>query len=137
MVHLIGGAVVGAAPELAYDGLARCLANQGFLVIASPLTAGGSLSFGGLFDHGALALRAAEDFSGAWTEVEARYGPRASRSLKVCGLGHSLGAKLHLLIGSDPELAKAASPPGCNRVANVLVGRPGNERKNRITTFRT
>jgi hypothetical protein len=42
-----------------------------------------------------------------------------SRALLSVQFGHSLGAKLHLLIGADPALLQLASP--VPRAANVLV----------------
>ena len=115
VVHLIGGAVVGLTPRLSYDGLSQLLAARGFLVVATPLL----VSRGGLFDHWGLAEQCAEDFATCWPTVVERYGPAAASSFRLFGLGHSLGAKLHLLVCSDPELNKIASP--VPRAANVLV----------------
>jgi hypothetical protein len=47
------------------------------------------------------------------------FASRACSLSRGLQFGHSLGAKLHLLIGADPNLLELASP--VPRAANVLV----------------
>ena len=51
--------------------LSEGLARRGFLVVATPLAAD-SLRIGSIWNHGRLAVAAAEDFREAWTTVEER-----------------------------------------------------------------
>lgn len=110
IIHFIGGAVVGAAPQQSYKPLLEGLSAQGFLVIATPI----SLN---QFDHQGEACEAARQFRLAYAEVEDYYGVRMAARIPVFGLGHSLGAKLHVLLSSYPEVLAA----GRGRKANVLL----------------
>lgn len=87
VVHFLGGAFVATAPQLTYRSLLEYLAEQGYVVIATP--------FVNTFDHTTIAHRVMRNFNLALeyvvTDVVQRYLP-------VYGVGHSMGCKLHLLI---------------------------------------
>lgn len=64
VVHFLGGAFVGAAPQLSYRSLIEALASRGIIVITTP--------FGTSFDQ----LRAAD-------EVQYKFD-RCCKALEVC-----------------------------------------------------
>jgi hypothetical protein len=100
LIHFLGGAFVGTAPTVTYRGLLTQLAQQGYGIIATP--------FLNTFDHQAIARTVLNRFE---TIVERLQGqqqlPRGY--LPVYGLGHSMGCKLHLLIGSLYEVERAGN----------------------------
>lgn len=110
VVHFLGGAGVGVFPRNSYGALLTALADNGFLIIATrvPLNE---------FNHQELACDVARDFRLAYREVESLYGRSAARRIPLFGLGHSLGAKVHVLLNSYPEVSDVAK----RRKANVLV----------------
>lgn len=75
--------------------------RKGFLIIATrvPLNE---------FNHQELACDVARDFRLAYREVESLYGRSAARRIPLFGLGHSLGAKVHVLLNSYPEVSDVA-----------------------------
>lgn len=91
IVHFLGGAFVATAPHLTYRWLLEQLAAQGFAVVATP--------FVNTLDHNAIAKSVLQSFDRTVAELHARSLLRR-RYLPIYGLGHSMGCKLHLLIGS-------------------------------------
>lgn len=112
VVSFLGGAFVGAAPQLAYGPLLEAVAARGAVVVATPY----QLSF----DHGPTADRVQYDLERCLraldAEAEDSLGttnlPRVS-ALPLWGLGHSLGSLLHLLV--------CARYPYAARRGNVLM----------------
>ncbi|PRW32674.1 plant MCA23-20 [Chlorella sorokiniana] len=96
LVQFIGGSFVGAAPQLAYGPLLEALAARGALVVAVP--------YGTSFDH----LRVADEVHFKFERCLKALGPQAIR-LQRYGVGHSLGALLHALIGSRYPIASAGN----------------------------
>jgi Protein of unknown function (DUF1350) len=95
IVHFLGGAFIAAAPQVTYRWLLEELAQRGYLIIATP--------FVNTFDHSTIA----EDVLGRFERTRrelARTQIRDAATLPVYGLGHSMGCKLHLLIGSEFEV---------------------------------
>jgi hypothetical protein len=90
IIHFLGGAFVAAAPQVTYRGLLEFLAVQGYVVVATP--------FVNTFDHTAIAQRVYR-LSNLALETLQEDLPQL-RSLPIYGVGHSMGCKLHLLIGS-------------------------------------
>jgi hypothetical protein len=90
VIHFLGGAFVAAAPHLTYRRLLECLANEGYIIIATP--------FVNTFDHEDIAETVLWSFNRALSRLRDR--ENLSRALPIYGLGHSMGCKLHLLIGS-------------------------------------
>lgn len=111
VVHFVGGALVGVIPRQAYGALLEALAAAGYAVIATP----DPQLLG--FDHGAAARSVCARYADASAAIRQRYGVDELR-LPVFGLGHSLGAKVLLLAGSDPDCEATL---GVRRAANALL----------------
>jgi len=91
IVHFLGGAFVGTAPQIAYRSLLESLADRGYAIAAIPFITS--------FDRGAIAREVLNRFETILARLHAR-DRLGSSALPIYGLGHSLGCKLHLLIGS-------------------------------------
>lgn len=89
IAHFLGGAFVAAAPQVTYRALLEFLASQGFAVVATP--------FVNTFDHAAIAQRVMRNSNLAFDYLE---NDVIKRRLPIYGVGHSMGCKLHVLIGS-------------------------------------
>ncbi|HEY9648603.1 MAG TPA: DUF1350 family protein, partial [Chroococcidiopsis sp.] len=90
VVHFLGGAFVAAAPHVTYRALLEALADHGYVVVATP--------FVNTLDHVAIAQRVVRTFNLGLEYL--RDEVLRQRYLPIYGLGHSMGCKLHLLIGS-------------------------------------
>jgi hypothetical protein len=88
IAHFLGGAFVAAAPQVTYRALLEFLAAQGFAVVATP--------FVNTFDHAAIAHRVMRNSNLAFDYIE----HKLKRQFAIYGVGHSMGGKLHVLIGS-------------------------------------
>lgn len=111
LVHFVGGVLVGLLPRVAYGPLLEGLADAGYAIIATP-----DQQLVG-FDHALAAENVAARFRRAALALEVRSGVPLAE-LPVFGLGHSLGAKVLLLIGADARLRRAMGTP---HFANALV----------------
>jgi len=113
VIHFLGGAFVGASPQVAYALLIEELANEGYVVISTPYDL--------TFNHAACALKAAQSLDRCLTQLcilPTAMSPRpnssltadetAFQSLPLFTLGHSNGALLHLLASSLPECQNTA-----------------------------
>jgi hypothetical protein len=117
VIHFIGGAFVGAAPHFAYRFFLDELADEGYIIIATPY----KLTFNYLELCADIRARLAP----ALAEVDSEFG-----RLPTVGLGHSCGALLHALLSSlfpedpadeiEPDKAALSSQPS-RRVANILI----------------
>lgn len=102
IVHFLGGAFLAAAPHLTYRWLLEALYQADYAVIATP--------FINTFDHRAIAAETLTTFEQGLTVL---YKKRPElTALPIYGLGHSMGCKVHLLIGSLPEAAQRAPRNG-------------------------
>lgn len=110
LVHFLGGAFVGAAPQLAYRPLLEALAARGVVVVATP--------FSTSFDH----LRVADGVHYQFGRAVAALGDEVAQ-LPVFGVGHSLGSLLHLLICArySPQRAGNALMAFNNRPATDTI----------------
>lgn len=90
IIHFLGGAFVATAPQVTYRNLLEYLASEGYAIVATP--------FVNTLDHTTIAQRVMRTSNLALehltTQVFQQY------SLPIYGIGHSMGCKLHLLIGS-------------------------------------
>jgi len=111
LVHFVGGVLVGLVPRVAYGPLLEGLADAGYAIVATP-----DQQLVG-FDHAVAAEGAALRFARAARALEIDHGLRLVE-MPVFGLGHSLGAKVLLLIGADAELRRVMGAP---HFANALV----------------
>ncbi|MGB3533492.1 MAG: DUF1350 family protein [Microcoleaceae cyanobacterium] len=100
IIHFLGGAFVASAPQLTYRWLLESLAQQGYGIIATP--------FINTLDHRLIAKQVLWTFEDC---LEDLYTSRLlrRRTLPIYGLGHSMGCKLHLLIGSSFPVERAGN----------------------------
>jgi Protein of unknown function (DUF1350) len=100
MIHFLGGAFVATAPHLTYRCLLEQLASKGYVVIATP--------FINTLDHIAIAKTVLLNFE---RTVERLHDSALLRKLYLptYGIGHSMGCKLHLLIGSLCPVERAGN----------------------------
>lgn len=93
VVHFIGGVFVGATPQLTYRLFLERLCERGLIIIATPYASG--------FDHMKIADEAQFKFDRCLRTLrdDPIYQPSVE-TLPVFGVGHSLGALTHLLIGA-------------------------------------
>ncbi|WP_427159494.1 DUF1350 family protein [Aliinostoc sp. HNIBRCY26] len=91
IIHFLGGAFVATAPHLTYRWLLEQIAAKGYVIIATP--------FVNTLDHIAIAKTVLLNFD---RTIERLHDSGALRKayLPTYGLGHSMGCKLHLLVGS-------------------------------------
>lgn len=90
VVHFLGGAFVAVAPHVTYRMLLEFLGAQGYAVIATP--------FINTFDHRDIAQQVLEQFE--WALMGLKKTVLRGKTVPIYGIGHSMGCKLHLLIGS-------------------------------------
>jgi hypothetical protein len=100
IVHFLGGAFVAAAPHITYRLLLEDLAKEGYAIVATP--------FINTFDHRSIASEVYNSFEDT-VELLQRRGYLTDRYLPIYGVGHSMGCKLHLLIGSMYEVERAGN----------------------------
>lgn len=87
LIHFVGGAFVGAAPQVAYRQLLELLASRGALIVATPYATG--------FDH----LRTVDEVYFKFSRCLKALGPSV-QVLPSYGVGHSLGSLLQVLMCS-------------------------------------
>ncbi|PAX45660.1 DUF1350 family protein [Brunnivagina elsteri] len=100
IIHFLGGAFVATAPQITYRLLLEALAEEGYIVIATP--------FVNTFDHNAIAKQVLLNFERALVRLEER-GILGNGYFPIYGIGHSMGCKLHLLIGSNFSVERAGN----------------------------
>lgn len=93
IVHFVGGTVFGSNPKLWYSGLLEAIVrNTSVAVVVTPIPV---TLFQNPLEHVRLAKSLQRSFRLAWTKVlEDEYGPTTLEGIPVCGMGHSLGARL-------------------------------------------
>ena len=91
IIHFLGGAFVGVTPHITYRYLLECLGRKGYVIIAT--------SFINTFDHRAIARSVLNRFETILERLQAQ-NAFGQGYFPIYGLGHSMGCKLHLLIGS-------------------------------------
>ncbi len=99
IVHFLGGAFIAAAPNVTYRSLLEHLGDRGYVVVATP--------FINTLDHFAIATQVLDSFDQALRHLRSRILRR--RYLPIYGIGHSMGCKLHLLIGSLFPIQRAGN----------------------------
>jgi hypothetical protein len=111
IIHFLGGAFVAAAPHLTYRWLLEALYAEGYAVVATP--------FVNTFDHRAIASETLTTFNQGL--IFLRKQRPELKDLPIYGLGHSMGCKVHLLIGSD-----LINTPNAPTNAQINTPRAGN-----------
>ncbi|GBF82086.1 DUF1350 family protein [Aphanothece sacrum] len=91
IIHFLGGAFVGTAPNFTYRWLLEQLGKEGYGVVATP--------FVNTFDHLAIARSVLNRFENIIDRLQTN-NIVGQGYLPIYGIGHSMGCKLHLLIGS-------------------------------------
>ncbi|MDJ0690197.1 MAG: DUF1350 family protein [Xenococcaceae cyanobacterium MO_188.B32] len=100
IVHFLGGAFVATAPQITYRSLLEQLGKEGYAIVATP--------FLNTFDHGAIALEVLNRFETIIDRLQ-KTNALGKRYLPIYGVGHSLGCKIHLLIGSLFKVERAGN----------------------------
>ncbi|OVA12364.1 Protein of unknown function DUF1350 [Macleaya cordata] len=98
IIKFLGGAFVGAVPEVTYSHLIELLAKEGYLIISVPYNV--------TFDHSQAAREVYERFNACLDLIlrsgipDANLAARELVDLPLFSVGHSNGALLQLLTGS-------------------------------------
>lgn len=93
VVHFVGGAILGQFPELCYSSLLCPFADRtGLAIICTPYELKS--------DHLSLAEEAGHDFQVALQAAAGQFGWPLDR-MPCLAMGHSLGAKLQVLLNCD------------------------------------
>ncbi|KAK7377149.1 hypothetical protein VNO80_02569 [Phaseolus coccineus] len=98
IIKFLGGAFIGAVPEVTYGYLIEFLAKEGFLVVVVPYNV--------TFDHSQAAKQVYERFQACLGTIltsglpQANLSPAQLKDLPLFSVGHSNGALLQLLTGS-------------------------------------
>ncbi len=100
IIHFLGGAFVATLPHLTYRWLLENLADQGYLIIATP--------FVNTLDHIAIAKSVLLKFERTIESLQDS-GKLRKLYLPTYGVGHSMGCKIHLLIGSLFSVQRAGN----------------------------
>ncbi|UKP00159.1 DUF1350 family protein [Nostoc sp. UHCC 0870] len=100
IIHFLGGAFVATAPHLTYRWLLEQLAAKEYVIIATP--------FVNTLDHIAIAQSVLLNFDRTIERLHDS-GKLRKLYLPTYGLGHSMGCKLHLLIGSVFPVERAGN----------------------------
>ncbi|CAM6007695.1 unnamed protein product [Sphagnum balticum] len=109
LIHFLGGAFIGAAPDVTYSFFIELLAKEGFLIVATPYNV--------TFDHTVSAQviqnrfnRCLDILSTSSRFLRAELSPDNVAALPIFSVGHSNGALMQVLIGSlcsDSRLPQA------------------------------
>ena len=100
IVHFLGGAFVATAPQVSYRSILEELSRAGFAIIATP--------FLNTFDHFAIAREVLNRFETVLERLQ-KTNKLSSGYLPIYGIGHSMGCKLHLMIGSLYDVERAGN----------------------------
>jgi hypothetical protein len=112
VLHFVGGTLFGSAPSVWYQQLLRDLVqhtNVAVLATSIPVTIRQSP-----LQHVALARTVQRQFRTAWRDVLLDEYGEDVRHVPVCGVGHSLGARLLVVLATlppDTRPTKAWRPP--------------------------
>uniref|UniRef100_A0A7S3V603 Uncharacterized protein n=1 Tax=Chaetoceros debilis TaxID=122233 RepID=A0A7S3V603_9STRA len=116
IVHFIGGTLFGSYPLQFYKPLLESIAEQSNSIIVAtsiPVT----LSSNPL-NHFAITKEIATNFRNAYRNIIAdEYGKSAANKMKIVGLGHSLGSRLHAILSTSEKCKKI----GFEREGNIFV----------------
>ncbi|CAM6093459.1 unnamed protein product [Calypogeia fissa] len=114
IIKFLGGAFIGASPDLVYSHFIELLAKEGFIIVATPYNV--------TFDHAVSAQRIHKKFNDTLS-ILYNFGvpslglmPDDLSELPVYSVGHSNGALMQVLIGS-----LCTENPGQLPKANAIV----------------
>lgn len=114
LIHFLGGALVGAAPDVTYRYLLEKLSQNGYLIVATPY----NLSF----DYLKACDGILQKFETIAPSLARQYGP-----IPVIGVGHSCGALLQVII-----TCLFTDTP---RAGNILMSYNNKEVKDAVPLF--
>lgn len=100
IIHFLGGAFVATAPHISYRSILEQVGKAGYGIIATP--------FLNTFDHFAIAREVLNRLETVLERLH-KTNKLGKRYLPIYGMGHSMGCKLHLLIGSLYEVERAGN----------------------------
>ncbi|MBD2138919.1 DUF1350 family protein [Anabaena sp. FACHB-1237] len=100
IIHFLGGAFVATVPHVTYRWLLEHLADAGYVIIATP--------FLNNLDHIAIAKSVLINFERTLEKLQDSTS-LGELYLPIYGVGHSMGCKLHLLIGSLFSVKRAGN----------------------------
>ena len=100
IIHFLGGAFVATAPQISYRSFLEQVGQEGYGIIATP--------FLNTFDHIAIAREALNRFETILERLQ-KTNSLGKSYVPIYGIGHSLGCKLHLIIGSLFEVQRAGN----------------------------
>lgn len=100
IIHFLGGAFVATAPQISYRTLLEQIAEAGYAIVAVP--------FLNTFDHFKIAREVLNRFESILDRLHF-YNSLGRSYLPIYGVGHSMGCKLHLIIGSLFDVKRAGN----------------------------
>ena len=100
IVHFLGGAFVATAPHISYRAILEQLSQAGYAVVATP--------FLNTLDHFAIATEVLNRFETVVDRLK-KTNIIPQGYIPIYGVGHSMGCKLHLLIGSIYDVERAGN----------------------------
>ena len=118
IIHFLGGFLAAIWPHHTYHKLLEPLANAGYVIIATPYGINAN-------NHDELAKQVLNQFEFVLQTLKAEHYLNEDK-LPIYGLGHSLGSKLHLLIGCQPSV---------QRNGNILISFNDHRLKKGIHLF--
>eukprot|EP00559_Dactyliosolen_fragilissimus_P000504 CAMPEP_0184861676 /NCGR_PEP_ID=MMETSP0580-20130426/6302_1 /TAXON_ID=1118495 /ORGANISM="Dactyliosolen fragilissimus" /LENGTH=876 /DNA_ID=CAMNT_0027359249 /DNA_START=258 /DNA_END=2888 /DNA_ORIENTATION=- len=117
IIHFIGGTLFGSYPLKFYAPLLEPIAqrtNSIVVVTSIPFTLDANP-----LDHIRLSQRIASNFGDAYQNVLVdEYGSEMTNQMKIIGMGHSLGSRLHCILSTNDKLNDMALG---RRAANILI----------------
>lgn len=115
VAHFMGGVFAGVAPRLLYRNLIELLAESGLIVVVTP------------FEISMDYMNIVDQSLDSFEKALATMNDGSVNGLPVVGIGHSLGAVLHVILGSlFPERARSA---------NVLISFNNRSARDAIPSF--
>lgn len=100
IIHFLGGAFVATAPHVSYRSILEQLSQAGYAIIATP--------FLNTFDHFGIAREVLNRFETVLERLRST-NKLSQGYLPIYGVGHSMGCKLHLLIGSLYDVERSGN----------------------------
>ena len=139
IVHFIGGSILGSLPETFYSPFLAKLAANGFAVVVTSIPPSS-------LNHWSISIECMSRFDKAFNYLSKLYGGKSKPStdnyketklqrkcindidfelLPLYGMGHSLGAKLQLLISSK-EILNFLTRKADSKVDRLIPRKPKN-----------
>lgn len=100
IIHFLGGAFVATAPQISYRYFLEQVGREGYGIVATP--------FLNTFDHFAIAREVLNRFETILERLH-RSNSLGEGYFPIYGIGHSMGCKLHLIIGSLFDVERAGN----------------------------